>query len=380
MADSQAPLDGTRVLSVGHTLPGMYCAAMLRDLGAEVVRIERVARGGETPGPYAGLLARFPMRSVNAGTSECRLDLRDPRGREVFLRLAERADAVLEGFRPGVAARLGIDYAVLSRSRPALVYAAISGYGQEGPHAQRVGHDLNYLAETGVLGLANPVGLPGTTFADGLAGVSGALNVVAALAQAARTGRGQFLDLAIVDGPLFLLASELEHFWQTGEARAAGDTHLTGRYPWYAVHRDADGGAVAVGAVESHFHTALVTRLGHPELAARQYAEGEERERAHALVADGLRKRSRAQIERELGGADACVSPVASIAEVAASPLAARAVCTDPGGEQRVRTPVRLTPAALPAELGSARVLDGAGFTADEIRALAAAGVIGSDS
>jgi len=379
MAASDLPLRGTRVLSVGHTLPGLYCCAMLRDLGAEVVRIERIARGGETPGPYAALLGRFPMRSVHVGTHECRLDLRDPRGRDVFLRLAEQADAVLEGFRPGVAARLGIDHPVLSRARPSLVYAAISGYGQDGPLAQRVGHDLNYLAETGVLGLANPVGLPGTTFADGLAGISGALNVVAALAQAARTGEGQFLDLAIVDGPLFLIHSELEHFWRTGESRGAGDTHLTGRYPWYAVHRDADGGAVAVGAVEPHFHGALVTRLGHPELAARQFAEGEERERAHALVSQGFRERSRARIEQELGGADACASPVASIAEVAASPLADRAVCTDAGGERRVRTPVRLPPCAPSPELGTARVLRAAGLGADEIRALAAAGAIGSD-
>jgi alpha-methylacyl-CoA racemase len=317
------------------------------------------------------------MRSVNAGTSECRLDLRDPRGRDVFLRLAARADAVLEGFRPGVAARLGIDYAVLSSARPALVYAAISGYGQEGPLSQRVGHDLNYLAETGVLGLANPVGLPGTTFADGLAGVSGALNVVAALAAAARSGQGQFLDLAIVDAPLFLLASEFEHYWRTGESRGAGDTHLTGRYPWYAVHRDADGGAVAVGAVESHFHSALVTRLGHPQLAAHQYGEGAQRHAAHDAVGAAFRARKRAEIERELGGADACVSPVASLAEVAASPLADRAVVTDPGGERRLRTPVRLPAAPLPAERATAQVLADAGFADSEIRALEGAGVIG---
>src|SRR5262245_51432595 len=219
MSAPEPPLRGTRVLSVGHTLPGLYCCAMLRDLGAEIVRIERLASGSGGAGPYSALLGRFPMRSVNAGTSECRLDLRDPRGRDTFLRMSERADAVLEGFRPGVAARLGIDYAVLSRRRPALVYAAISGYGQQGPLAQRVGHDLNYLAETGALAAANPVGLPGTTFADGLAGVGAALNVVAALAAAARSGQGAFLDLAIVDAPLFLLASEFEHHWRTGESR-----------------------------------------------------------------------------------------------------------------------------------------------------------------
>jgi alpha-methylacyl-CoA racemase len=379
MPGPEAPLCGTRVLSVGHTLPGLYCCAILRDLGAEIVRIERVARGGGPPGPYSALLGRFPMRSVNAGTSECRLDLRDPRGRDAFLRLAGRSDVLLEGFRPGVATRLGIDYAVLSRARPALVYAAISGYGQEGPLAQRVGHDLNYLAETGVLGMANPVGLPGTTFADGLAGISGALNVVAALGAVARSGRGQFLDLAIVDAPLFLIHSELENYWRSGESRGPGDTHLTGRYPWYAVHSDADGGAVAVGAVEAHFHSALVTRLGHPELAARQYGEGAEREQAHAAVGAALRARKRTDIERELGGADACVSPVASIAEVARSPLAQRATCADPQGGKLVRTPVRLAGAALGAERDTAQVLADAGFSAAEIRGLQQAGVAGGE-
>jgi alpha-methylacyl-CoA racemase len=379
MGAPEPPLRGTRVLSVGHTLPGLYCCAMLRDLGAEIVRIERVASGSGGAGPYTALLGRFPMRSVNAGTSECRLDLRDPRGRDVFLRLAERSDAVLEGFRPGVAARLGIDYATLAARRPALVYAAISGYGQEGPLAQRVGHDLNYLAETGVLGQANPPGLPGTTFADGLAGVSGALNLVAALGAAARSGRGQFLDLAIVDAPLFLMASELEYYWRSGESRGPADTHLTGRYPWYAVHRDADGGAVAVGAVEPHFHAALVQKLGHPELAARQFGEGAEREAAHAKVSAAFRARKRAQIERELGGADACVSPVASIAEVSASPLAERGVRAGASGEKLVRTPVRLPSADFAPERATARVLADAGLGADEIRALQGAGVIGGD-
>ena len=379
MSSPEPPLRGTRVLSVGHTLPGLYCCAILRDLGAEVVRIERVARGGGEVGPYAALLGRFPMRSVNAGTSECRLDLRDPRGHDAFMRLAARSDAVLDGFRPGVTARLGIDYARLSAQRPALVYAAISGYGQEGPLAQRVGHDLNYLAETGVLGLANPVGLPGTTFADGLAGISAALNVVAALAVAVRTGHGQFLDLAIVDAPLFLLASEFEHYWRSGESRGPGDTHLTGRYPWYAVHSDADGGSVAVGAVEPHFHAALVQRLGHPELVTQQFGDDAAREQAHAALCSAFAARKRNEVEQELGGVDACVSPVASIAEVAASPLAARAVRTGAGGENLVRTPVRLRTAAPGPERATAGVLADAGFSAAEIRDLQQAGVAGGD-
>ena len=376
----QPPLEGALVLSVGHTLPGLYCIAVLRDLGAEVVRVQRVARGGEA-GPYAALGKSFPSRSLSAGTSAVALDLKQESGRAVFLRMAGRADAVLEGFRPGVAGRLGIDYGTLSVDHPALVYAAISGYGQDGPFRARVGHDVNYLAETGVLGLANPVGLPGTTFADGLAGLSGALNIVAALLAVSRSGRGQYLDLAIVDSPLFLMATELEHLWRTNEPRGSGDTHLTGRFPWYGVHRTRDGGTVAVGAVEPAFHAVLCQKIGHPELAARQFLEGTELETAREAVAAAFAARTRDQVAELFEGEDACVSPVLSTAEVAASPLMKRALREgSEAGEQLVRSPVRLPPAGLARECGDAEVLARFGLSHEEIHALDRPGAIGGES
>ena len=368
------------MLSVGHTLPGLYCIGALRDLGAEVIRIERVVpEDGLDPGPYAALAGRFTTRSLLAGTSQCRLDLRDPRGADAFRRMAARCQVVLEGFRPGVARRRGIDYEALAADHPALVYASISGYGQEGADRLRVGHDLNYLAETGVLSLSNPPGLPGATFADGLAGVSGALNIVAALLAATRTGAGQHLDLAIVDGPLFLLTSELEHHWRTGESRRGGDTHLTGRYPWYGLHETVDGGRVAVGAVEGHFHAALCRGLGLPELESRQYCEGEELEDARARVAEAFASRTREEGEA-LSGADACVSAVLDVGEVAASARAQRAFRRDgTGGETLVRSPVRLGPAPLGPERGSSHVLRDLGFAPEGIEALCEARVAGSD-
>jgi crotonobetainyl-CoA:carnitine CoA-transferase CaiB-like acyl-CoA transferase len=379
----ELPLAGVRVLSLGHTLPGLFCLAMLRDLGAEIVRIERIPRASGEAGPYSGLGGLFPMRSARAGTSECRLDLRNPSGRDAYLRLAARADAVLEGFRPGVAARLGVDYAVLSRARPALVYAAISGYGQEGPLAERAGHDLNYLAETGALALANPPGLPGTTFADGMAGLAGALNVVAALMHARATGVGRFLDLAIVDSPLFLLASELEYYWKTGVSRSAGDTHLAGRYPWYALHATRDGGHVAVGAVEPHFYAALCEKLGLPELAEQQYAEGAQREAAARRVAEAFAARTRDEVDAMFGETDACASRARTIAEVAASEFAERAERRADGegarAERLVRTPVRFGDAALARERGTQAVLADVGFASDEIARLRSAGAVGAD-
>jgi alpha-methylacyl-CoA racemase len=373
---TQPPLAGSVVLSVGHTLPGLYCLATLRDLGALVVRIERPVRAGEA-GAYAGVAADFPTRSLVAGTSRLTLDLKQEAGRDVFRRLAARADAVLEGFRPGVARRLGIDHETLRAEHPELVHAALSGYGQDSPWRDRAGHDVNYLAETGVLALANPPGLPGATFADGLAGLCAALNVVAALLAVTATGRGAFLDLAIVDAPLFLMASELEHFWQSGHSRGAGDTHLSGRYPWYGVHPTRDGGALAVGAVEPAFHAALCRGIGHPELARRQLAEGEQLEAARAAFATAFGSRTRDEALALFEGDDACVSPVLSTAEVARSPVLERALRNDAGtGEPLVRAPVRLPPAPLADELVGARVLEHLGFAPGEIDVLLRAGVV----
>jgi alpha-methylacyl-CoA racemase len=360
-----APLAGSVVLSVGHTLPGLYCVAMLRDLGAEVVRVERPARGAS---PYAGLRTPFPTRSLTAGTHSVALDLKQDAGRAAFERLARAADAVLEGFRPGVAARLGIDYERLSRDHARLVYASLSGYGQAG--AARVGHDINYLAETGVLGLSNPSGLPGTTFADGLAGVAAALNVVAAMHAVARSGQGQYLDLAIIDGPLFLMATELEAFWTSGMARKAGDTHLTGRHPWYAVHRTREGSAVALGAVEPAFYATLCRAIGHPELERHQHADGEQLAENWTAFREFFARRTRDEAMTALAGDDACASPVLSTAEVARSALLERAT-REPGGEKVVRSPVRLPLPELQEERHGTSVLARFGFNAADIERLA---------
>lgn len=368
------PLAGSVVLSAGHTLPGLYCLATLRDLGAEVVRIERPHREASA---YAGVAKDFPTRSLVAGTSQLALDLKQAAGRDTFRRLAARAGAVLEGFRPGVARRLGIDHETLRAQHPQLVCAALSGYGQDSPWRGRAGHDVNYLAETGVLALGSPLGLPGVPFADGLAGLCAALNVVAALLAVATTGHGTFLDLALVDAPLFLMASELEHFWQTGRSRGAGDTHLTGRYPWYGVHPTRDGGAVAVGAVEPAFYAALCRGIGHPELAGRQLAQDEELQAARARFAAAFASRTRDEAMALFEGEDACVSPVLSAAEVASSPLAERALRADAEtGERIVRAPVRLPPARLLPELSGASVLERFGFSRGEIDALVSAGAV----
>jgi alpha-methylacyl-CoA racemase len=371
------PLAGAVVVSIGHTLPGLYCLALLRDLGAQVIRVERVQRSGDSD-PYAGLDAAFPVRSLTAGTSVVNLDLKREQGREALYRLASKAAVVLEGFRPGVAARLGVDYPRLSSEHAALVYASISGYGQSGTMSQRPGHDVNYLAETGVLNLANPIGLPGVTFADGLAGVSAALNVVAALHVALNSGQGQYLDLAIVDGPLFMMATEFEHFWRTGAARHAGETHLTGRHPWYNVHATAEGGAIAVGAVEPGLHAAWCRGIASPELAAEQHAGGDALVVAWQAARDAIAGRTRVEAVELFAGEDACVSPVLDTGEVAQSPLMARVrIPGTRAGESLVRSPVATPPTEWGVELSGRALLERFGFDQAEIAELLRTGALG---
>jgi alpha-methylacyl-CoA racemase len=370
MSASKSPLAGVVVVSIGHTLPGLYCCALLRDLGAEVVRIERLQRG-DAQDPYAGLDAAFPVRSLTAGTSELALDLKSDAGRDTLCRIARQADVLLEGFRPGVAARLGIDYPRLAADHAALVYASISGYGQTGPMSQRPGHDVNYLAETGVLNLANPAGLPGVTFADGLAGVSAALNIVAAYHLAASGGQGQHLDLAIVDGPLFMMATELEFFWRTGQSRGARDTHLTGRHPWYNVHTTADGGAIAVGAVEPTFHAAWCEGLGIAATSAVQYADGEGLDASWQATRSALAGHSRDEAVALFTGTEACVSPVLDTAEVTQSPLMQRVrIQGTRKDESLVRSPVVTASTTWAEERSGSKVLERFGFSQAEIETL----------
>jgi alpha-methylacyl-CoA racemase len=176
------------------------------------------------------------------------------------------------------------------------------------------------------------------------------------------------------------MASEFEHFWRSGRSRGPGDTHLTGRYPWYAVHETKDGGAMAVGAVEPAFHAALCRQLGHSELAAAQFPEGAELERTREAFAAAFSSQTRREAEASFEGEDTCVSPVLSTAEVAASPLMQRALRgASEAGEKLVRSPVRLTPAKLADERSGGALLARFGFSSEEIEALGQSGAMGAE-
>lgn len=366
---SQPLLAHVRVLSVGHTLPAMYCIPALRDLGADVTLVEAPAAESVAT-RYASLAGLFPTRSLLAGTARCQINLRDARGRDAYMRLARQADVILEGFRPGTSARLGVDYDAVKAGNPDVVYAAISGYGQAGPARDRVGHDLNYLAASGVLHLSGPPcgppAIPGVPFADGLAGVSAALNVVAALWRRMQTGAGCYLDIAIADGPAFLMAMEYDYFWNTGRQRQRGDTHLCGGYPWYNVFETADGRYLSVAAVEPQFYARLCQMLGRPDLASQQFVDGAERHALFECFASIFMSKTSDEWMEVLGSEDVCVTPVLTPGEAAGS--LPRGVSAD--GPPQVPSPVRLEVAAPSAPRGTAAILASFGFTEEEIRTL----------
>ncbi len=254
------------MLDLTRLLPGAYATQLLRDLGADVVKIEDPWAGDymRALGPLAGGVSAGFV-AVNRGKQSCALNLKDERGRALFLRLVKRCDAVLEGFRPGVADRLGIGYAALASQNARVVYCSLTGYGQSGPNRLRPGHDITYLAETGILGESrDPTGapvVPGVQIADLAGGMMAAVAMLAGLLEARTTGRGRYLDVAMCD----VLAS-----WAAPLLVAAAASALTGPpADWlcghlicYHVYRTKDGRHVALGALERKFWDAFCRAAG----------------------------------------------------------------------------------------------------------------------
>ena len=257
----QGPLAGIRVLELGGIGPGPFCAMMLANSGATILRIDRPAPGEQSIswGP--------PETGTNPRSRQSvMLDLQHPRGVAAVLRLAERADVLLEGFRPGVTERLGLGPDVCLQRNPRLVYARMTGWGQDGPMSNVVGHDIDYIARSGALhgfGRAGgPPQIPMNLLGDfGGGGMLMAYGICAALVERASSGRGQVVDAAIVDGVASMLAMQLQML-ATGRWRdERGVNMLDSGVPWYDVYQTADGKWMALGSLEPRFYAALLERL-----------------------------------------------------------------------------------------------------------------------
>lgn len=377
------PLEGIRIVEIAGIGPGPFCGMMLADLGAEVLRVDRAeaARQPRRPGPNLDFLAR--------GRRSVAVDLKNQRGVEVVLRLVERADALLEGFRPGVMERLGLGPDVCLGRNPRLVYGRMTGWGQDGPLAKAAGHDLNYIALTGALHAIGrpdsppppPLNLVGD-FGGG--GLLLAYGIVCALLERSRSGKGQVVDAAMVDGASSLMAiiygAHAAGWWQDQRM----SNMLDGGAHFYDCYETKDGKYVSIGSIEPQFYRELLekTDLGAEELPHQmdRSAWPKLKERLTAV----FKTRTRDEWCEIMEGSDVCFAPVLSLSEAPEhAHLRARGTFVEvegarqPGPSPRFsRTPGRIERLGPHPGEHTDAALEAWGFTGDEVSTLRDAGAI----
>jgi len=309
------PLEGVKILDLARLGPGPHASQILGDFGADIIKIEPPSRGG----------IELTMPDVlRRNTRSMRLNLKKPEGREVFAKLVQEVDVVVEGFRPGVAAKLGMDYDSLSAIKSDIICVSLSGLGQEGPYALVAAHDLNYQSLAGVPhmtgDLDGPPKIPGNAIADDAGGISAALAIVIALFHRERTGEGQYVDFAMVDTLLNMMLLQLNEAQETGESPQRGETTLSGKYAFYNIYECADGKSISLGTFEPWFWKKLCDLIGVPEFADRQYPESaEEIETQKHTLRNIFSTKTRDEWVDLLMLEDTCVAPVLSLDEVMAN-------------------------------------------------------------
>ncbi|MDR9459568.1 MAG: CaiB/BaiF CoA-transferase family protein, partial [Dehalococcoidia bacterium] len=314
-------LDGIKIMNMCWIGPGAFCTEMLSDLGADVIRISDV-----DPGKHSAL----PMMVFEAypGLRNCRtlgVNLKTEEGREVFRDLAKSADVMMEGFRPGVSKRLGIDYGTIKEINPRIVYASLSGYGQDGPYRDIVGHELNYMAISGLLDLTGPKGgtpaIPGAVVADWSGGLSAGVGILAALVARDRTGKGQFLDVSITDAITEVTSMQTNpYLYKRGIVPKRGETIWNGMYPWYNVYETKDKKHITIATLEPKFFANLCRLLSCEEFVPHQFDEGEKRDEMFRFFGDKFKTKTRDEWVELLMYADTCFAPVLGIDEVEFDP------------------------------------------------------------
>jgi alpha-methylacyl-CoA racemase len=393
------PLHGVRVLDLSRLLPGPFCSLLLADFGADVLKVEDTGMGDYlrwSPPVYEGAdgtASSAMFLALNRNKRSVRVNLKDARGREVLFALVRDSDVVLESFRPGVLDRLGCGYEALRAVNPGIVYCAISGYGQDSPLRDRSGHDLNYLALAGLLGLTGdrdgaPVQPAGQIADLGGGALMAAFGILTALRERDRSGEGQLVDVSMTDGTLSWLAMVAARMLADGAVPRRGALELGGALVCYRPYPCADGW-ITIGALEPKFWSAFCLGVGREDLVAGQFdPPGSETHRAvEAIVA----ARTRAEWTEFAAEHDCCLEPVLDLDDVVASDhVRARAMLVEidqPGAERPVRqlgVPVKLsrTPGEPRRRPGPAlgehteEVLLELGYGSEEIRELFDVGAV----
>jgi crotonobetainyl-CoA:carnitine CoA-transferase CaiB-like acyl-CoA transferase len=377
-------LEGIRVLDLSRLFPGPYCSMILADMGADVLRIEDRRYQGEGPG----------MPTVMRNKRHMTLNLKHPQGLEIFRRLARRADVILEGFRPGVTDSLEIGYGQMKKLNERLIYCSVSGYGQDGPYKNMVGHDVNYLSFGGVLGLTGEAGrkpvIPPIQVADMAAGgMYAAIGILAALFVRQTTGKGQYIDISMMDGIVAMLPFPASLLWGLKKIPRRGDTLLSGLFPCYSVYETRDGEYISIGALEPRFWGQLCRQLGREDYIPLQYDEGEKRGEIFLFLEKTFKDKTRDEWLEELKDLDVCIGKVLHLDETFKDPqVVHRKMVTefdDPkkGRMKLLSSPVKMseTPPGIrrgPADFGehTQEVLEELGFKEEEIQRMKTEGVV----
>ncbi len=377
-------LEGIKVLDLSRLFPGPYCSMILADMGADVLRIEDRRFEAEGPG----------MPTVLRNKRHMTLNLKHPRGLEIFCRMARKADVILEGFRPGVTDRLGIGYGPMKKMNERLIYCSVTGYGQDGPYKDMVGHDINYLSFAGVLGLTGEPGrkpvIPPIQVADMAAGgMYAAIGILAALVVRQATGKGQYIDISMMDGIVAMLPFPASLLWGLGKTPRRGDTLLSGRFPCYSVYETKEGEYISIGALEPRFWMELCRKLGREDYIPLQFDEGEKRGEVFLFLEKTFKGKTREEWMEELKDLDVCIGKVLHLDEAFKDPrVVQRKMVTefvDPrkGKMKLLSSPIKMseTPPDIrraPAVFGehTEEVLKELGFQEEEIRQRKKAGVV----
>ncbi len=308
-------LDGIRILDLARLGPGPHSSQILADFGAEIIKLEPPSKGG---------MELTMPRVIRRNTRSIVVNLKSDAGREVFRKLVAAVDVVVEGFRPGVAKRLGVDYETLRELKPDIICVSLSGFGQTGPYRQVAGHDINYQAMTGILHLTGdrdgPPHIPGNAIADDAGGIAAALSIAVALLAKERTGVGQSVDMAMVDTLLTMMLLNVNDYVETGVSPRRGETMLTGVFPFYNIYECKDGKYLSVGAIEPWFYENLCRRLGREDFIENQRPEPTVCEERIQVFRKIFREKTRDEWIRELMHEDTCVTPVYSLDEVVNDP------------------------------------------------------------
>jgi alpha-methylacyl-CoA racemase len=357
-------LEGIKVLDFCRNAPGMFCTMVLADLGADVLMIERPM--DETRSAYEKLVAGIDgpeeerrhavFNALQRNKRSIALNLKEPDAQKIFHKLAETADVVVEGFRPGVVDRLGAGYETVRSINPRTVYCSVSGYGQDGPYSQMAGHDINYISFAGALGLIGPENgrpaIPLNLIADYAGGgLCGAVGILAALMAREKTGAGQYVDIAMSEGVLYMLSGLISDVLSRGISADRGGNRLNGGAPYYNVYQTKDGKYLSIAAIEPWFWENLCRALNREDLLPHQEATGGKKSEVEQALAETFLTKTRDEWFETLKDSNISVGKVYSLEEALDDPharqrgmvLEVEAPDIPEGKVRQVATPIHLT-------------------------------------